>query len=217
MLAANEARACSCLAPPPPATALERSAAVFVGEVLEKERKSDRAEVVSLRVSRAFKGVSSDVVTLSTPVQSAACGRTFEVGKRYLVYAEHIQGGLHDHLCTRTALLENAKADVEALEAISRGETPPPERGPAVEDDGEGSPPSGAADGDQPALDETPAPSTQPAPGQPAPGPVPRSEEKEQPGGHCAAVDASAALPFAVLSLAALLRQRRRRASHAAL
>lgn len=206
LFAANEARACSCLPPPPPATALERSAAVFVAEVLSVSSLGERGKEVSVRIERSYKGTSkstskgtSDTATLLTPSQSAACGRHFEVGKRYLVYAEEVDGVLRDHLCTRTMLLESAKVDLEALSAIAKGQQPAPEPEPSVEE-GEGTPPSGAADGDSPALDEAPLPTpTSPEP------------NREQPGGHCGATEQATLVPLLALPLALLLARRRRR------
>ncbi len=200
-LAPREARACSCVPSPPPATALERSAATFVGEVLSVEPRRARGNAVKLRVERTFKGTLAAAVTLFTPDQPAACGRNFEVGERYLVYAEQIGGALYDNLCTRTSPLASAKSDVEALDALARGEPPPAVPVPAVEEhDNEGTPPSGAAgdDGSEPAHDE------RPPPGQPPP-----EAPKEQPGGHCAALSAPSGGLFGGLLLVLGWRRRR--------
>lgn len=214
-LAPREARACSCVPPPPPEVALERASAVFVGEVRATAAKGDLRREITLEVSRAFKGVEGGQVALLTPMSSAACGRHFEEGKRYLVYAERIEGVLYDNLCTRTAPVEDAKHDLAVLEALARGEKPPPEPKPAVGPPGgePNPPPSGAAEPEEePALEQ--GPSTQPSP----PSPSERQPPGDAPAGHCASVAASLGgplLPLALLGLCLLpgarLRRRARR------
>lgn len=209
-LVPREARACSCVPPPPPAVALERASAVFVGEVRATTKASDLKRQVTFHVERAFKGVEGAEVTLTTPTSSAACGRSFEVGQRYLVYAERIEGELYDNLCTRTALVEHAKQDLDALEAVARGDAPPPTPHPAApeeEAETEDPPPSGAAEpSEQPALEEAPPPSSEKAPGEP-------QRPADAPAGHCAAVAATASeaglLALALVGLCLLPRRRR--------
>lgn len=211
-VAPRAARACSCVPPPPPAVAMERASAVFVGTVRSTTKKGELRRAFTLDVERAFKGVDGSEVTIVTPGTSAACGRSFEVGKRYLVYADDVEGHLSDNLCSRTALVDDAKHDLEALDAVLRGQTPPPEPRPAVEDkeDEQRPPPSGAAEpAERPAHEEGPA--TRPAP---TTGPTGSEPPGDAPAGHCAATGGTS-LPLALVGLALLsgarLRRRARR------
>jgi hypothetical protein len=131
------AAACSCVQPPPPKEAMATSAAVFEGTVTAV-REAQGHEImtfeVELRVGRRFKGAEADTVTVLTNESSAACGFHFEVGGTYLVYAGENEGQLLVSLCSRTARIEDAAADLAAL----GGDAPPdpgstPQPPPAVE------------------------------------------------------------------------------------
>lgn len=120
---ARPAHACSCMRPPDPATAREGSDAVFEGvvtgrEVVEGEQLPGMVEF-TFEVKRRWKGDPSpgDSVTLRTNDNSAACGREFEEGKAYLVYASSMDGQLGDNLCSRTMAADQAteQGDFEAL------------------------------------------------------------------------------------------------------
>lgn len=200
---AREARACSCVPPPPPATALARSASVFIGEVVSVTAEGQQKRV-RLTVDERFKGEGDELVTLLTPAQSAACGRNFVKGTRYLVYAEEVEGVLHDHLCSRTTSLDQAKDDLEALAADAKGEKAPHEPAPSVEE-GEETPPSGAASDDTRALEEVPPAARAPEPSTPPP---PADDVRS---GNCNAAEGAPLLPFAAVGLLALCRPRRRR------
>lgn len=131
--------ACSCLAPPDPVTARDRSDAVFSGTVLQVNEAVDwsnfmpfirpiRKQVeVIFEVQSTWKGVTTSQVRIVTESNSAACGFDFQQGKSYLVYASYHEGNeLYTHLCTRTTGLANAGDDLALL--------------------GQGSPPSEKAD-----------------------------------------------------------------------
>ena len=112
----HTASACSCVPPPPPAVALADADAVFSGEVMMKEREGrDGAWRVTFRVDTAWKGNPGRGAVIHTANNSAACGFNFEKGERYLVYAYAHEGQLGTGLCTRTAALEGAGEDLEAL------------------------------------------------------------------------------------------------------
>lgn len=106
--------ACSCLAPPPPQEALEQSTAVFAGRVVEIRAVNERRLEVLFDIEESWKGVSGQRVLVWTPSNEAACGMNFMWGERYLVYASDSEG-LSVLLCSRTAPLANAEADIEAL------------------------------------------------------------------------------------------------------
>jgi hypothetical protein len=134
LAAPRPAAACSCVQPPPPKEAMEQSAAVFEGTVTDV-REAHGNEVremsfeVDLRVGRRFKGAEADMVTVITAENSAACGYNFEVGQTYLVYADasDSDGQLSVSLCSRTARIEDAAADLAALGSDA---TPDPDSTP---------------------------------------------------------------------------------------
>ncbi len=125
------AAACSCMAPPPPAEALEGADSVFSGTVLsvttaERDlgsmgRLTERRVVVELE--RVWKGCEVAEgeerprrVELTTGMGAGDCGYDFNEGERYLVYAyEGRDDALTTGICSRTANLENAADDLAAL------------------------------------------------------------------------------------------------------
>lgn len=119
MVAARAAVACTCVPNPPPREALEQADAVFVGEVVGIEELGGEFPLrrVTLRVERPFKGVFVETVAVLTAQGEIGCGFPFERGLRYLVYAYQDGGALHASFCSRTARLEDAEADLIALDA----------------------------------------------------------------------------------------------------
>lgn len=118
----HTARACSCLPPEPPALALSHADAVFEGRVLSLSAVAPEDAAFGgelryeLELQRVWKGELPDVVVLTTPSSSAACGRSFEIGGRYLVYAARGQRGeLADFLCSRTRRISGADEDLAVL------------------------------------------------------------------------------------------------------
>jgi hypothetical protein len=121
----HEARACSCLPPPAPTVARDQSDAVFEARVdaVHNADSVGMAVRYDLAVLRVFKGEVGASASLVTNSSSAACGRTFVLGKRYLVYAHRgPEGDLRDSLCSRTRQIGTADEDLAALGVG----TPPP-------------------------------------------------------------------------------------------
>lgn len=120
--------------PPPPAVAAERADAVLEARVDGVSGSTDptgpgvvRYELAVLRV---FKGDVAVTAHLVTRASSAACGRSFVVGKRYLIYAgRNDDGDLTDTLCSRTRLITTADEDLAVL-----GAGAPPMSAPANPD-----------------------------------------------------------------------------------
>ncbi|QOV91216.1 hypothetical protein [Humisphaera borealis] len=109
----SAAQACRCLPPPPPKEAMEKSAAVFFGRALSVENKGGNISI-KFAVERTWKGVDSKEIVVVTPTNS--CGRTFEKGKQYIIYATADKGGaLGTNLCDRTKSSEQAADDLKAL------------------------------------------------------------------------------------------------------
>lgn len=141
--------ACSCVMPAEPLEALENSAAVFTGKVVDiKESKgtiissADPAEV-TFEVVSSWKGVETNKVKLTTELSSASCGFTFTEGESYIVYTGDggEPEGLKTGLCTRTKLLSSAGEDLKELGPTTF--TGRPSESPGTVADGSGTPESG--------------------------------------------------------------------------
>ncbi|MGE5701958.1 MAG: hypothetical protein ACM32O_05475 [Clostridia bacterium] len=121
----SSASACSCVAPPPPKEAREQASAVFAGTVKEV-RSTDYGKQVLFEVQTTWKAANQSQVFVSTGHDSASCGIEFQKGVSYLVYAHPDtyyanNGELATNLCTRTAPLADAQAD---LGELGQGSTP---------------------------------------------------------------------------------------------
>jgi MYXO-CTERM domain-containing protein len=111
------ARACSCLPPPAPGLALEQADVVFEGRPYAAAVEGGQTRY-SFEVDRFWKGEPGDRVDVETASSSAACGRSYEIGTPYLVYARHVsEGVLGDTLCSRTRTMMAAEEDIEVLGA----------------------------------------------------------------------------------------------------
>jgi hypothetical protein len=108
------------------------------------------AYFVRFKVRKAWKGVSSAEITLGTGAGGGDCGKHFEPGVEYLVYASPVvrrpakpDGGsadgeqsppmLETHICTRTAQVSQAGEDLHFLRSkkLLRLQAPPPRTAPA--------------------------------------------------------------------------------------
>ena len=116
--------ACSCVEPQPVETELSRSDAVFSGRVLEvKEQTSIRGMMTKaalFEVDHIWKGGSESEIIIHTGSGGGDCGFEFEVGKEYLVYANHstMYGDkelLVTIICDRTKLVDEAQEDLKIL------------------------------------------------------------------------------------------------------
>jgi hypothetical protein len=117
---APDARACTCLAPPPPREALAQAAAVFEGKVTSVSTTPVPGSYpqmleVELDVTGVWKGDLTSKTVVRTASNSAACGIGFSVGTAYLVYAHEDQQVLYANLCSRTTQSATAAADRDAL------------------------------------------------------------------------------------------------------
>ncbi|MDC0717164.1 hypothetical protein POL25_09695 [Nannocystis sp. bb15-2] len=151
----HEVQACSCMPPPAPTVARDQAEAVFEARV-EAVQTSDSNGMVryGLAVQRVFKGDLPASTTVVTRSSSAACGRSFVVGKSYLLYAHRTpEGDLGDTMCSRTRQMGTADEDLAALGAG----TPPP--APAAPESQSREPPRIEPPAAPPALG-APAPTT---------------------------------------------------------
>ncbi|KST68183.1 hypothetical protein [Mastigocoleus testarum] len=111
----KEACACSCLPPGPPKSELDRSEAVFAGKVMRIRRKNSEVRV-KFKVMTSWKGEVNKKQVITTQINSAACGYSFERGQQYLVYASKFDNKLlSTNICSRTKLLANAEEDLSEL------------------------------------------------------------------------------------------------------
>lgn len=69
----------------------------------------------TFEVLRTFKGDAPRFVEVLTMSSSAACGRKYQPGETYLVYAAQANGGLSDNLCSRTRRSIHAADDLAVL------------------------------------------------------------------------------------------------------
>lgn len=145
------ADACSCIKPPGPVAAASDAGAVFEAKIVSKsdfeksfgdlnhKQKMHRYSVEVLRVWKggdiAPSGTKIDIVTADN---SAACGRIFEIGESYLVYATYSEGEFSDGLCSNTKKSADAAADFEALGEATGKWTAPAEGGDDGGDGGNG-------------------------------------------------------------------------------
>ena len=128
-MAPSTSYACSCAAPGPVDEELERSAAVFRGEVKavvdEKagnalQSSADRIAYI-IKVDEIWKGIHETEVVVYSERDSASCGFNFAEGQEYLIYANQSGDELHVIICSRTADLVSAEED---LSILGEGEKP---------------------------------------------------------------------------------------------
>lgn len=138
LAAVRSVAACTCVAPSPPATAFSVMPAVFVGTVQSVRQGGGGLSwlnellsliglppyyfsgglYVNLTVSRAWKGVSQTQVLVVTGGSGASCGLDFQLNQDYLIYAWPDTYGLTTNLCTRSAAVSAAAADLAYLQTI---------------------------------------------------------------------------------------------------
>ena len=125
--------ACKCAVPGSPSEELEKFSAVFAGRVVSVQHSfdPDAATVspedrttVGFEVSEVWKGTVHEDMYITTPPTGGSCGFTFVEGEQYIVYghdSNYDDGGYTVGICSRTALLWQAQAD---LEAFGEGQAP---------------------------------------------------------------------------------------------
>jgi len=130
-VAPRVARACSCAAPPPTEQALEDADAVFEARPYSLSA-DERWSRYGFDVDRVWKGAVGPRVEIVTSRHSASCGRNFEVGTRYVIYArKNNNGEWGDHMCSRT---RTSRSAVEDLRILGAGHDPIDGDAPMVPD-----------------------------------------------------------------------------------
>jgi hypothetical protein len=74
--------------------------------------------VVTVAVTKRWRGPYRDTVVVKTPLFSTACGFGFEIGKRYLLFADRIEGSLYVSSCGLSRVLD---AEAQRLKRLLRG------------------------------------------------------------------------------------------------
>ncbi|MCY4112523.1 MAG: hypothetical protein OXG33_01115 [Chloroflexi bacterium] len=124
---AGQAHACKCVEPGSPSEELGKFDAVFAGRVVSVHHSYDPAAMsvgpedrstIGFEVSTVWKGEIHETTTITTPPTGGSCGYRFVEGESYVVYAyesPYGDGGYTAGICSRTALLAEAQADVDEL------------------------------------------------------------------------------------------------------
>jgi hypothetical protein len=137
---------CTCMAPPGIVTMRglaewysDQSKLIFEGQVERQDVKAGSIgapktamsmtpngahRVVTIRSLRVYRGPSQETFTVLTGMGLGDCGFDFEAGRKYLVYADPIDGGaFFTSICAGTGLLEHSGPALRLL----RKEPPSPE------------------------------------------------------------------------------------------
>ena len=121
--------ACKCAQPGTASEELEKSSAVFAGRVVSVRHSFDPDATsvspedhttVGFEVNVVWKGTVHEEMYITTPPTGGSCGFTFIEGEEYIVYghdSNYADGGYTSGICSRTALLGQAQADIDALGA----------------------------------------------------------------------------------------------------
>jgi hypothetical protein len=143
--APRPAYACSCAGGTGPVpdqvrAELQSSSMVFSGRVVGIEDRQSGVSVlgflfggatygraVTFEVAAVWKGTPRSRVVVHTGWGGGDCGVGFQVGESYLVYAGEAQDELRTSICTRTADLTYAQAD---LAVLGPGTVPSPSLSP---------------------------------------------------------------------------------------
>ena len=124
---AGQVHACKCVVPGSPSEELAKSSTVFAGRAVLIQHTYDPSAAtfspedrttIGFIVSAVWKGVVYEKMYITTPPTGGSCGFTFEEGEEYIVYAHDSasgDGGYTVSICSRTALLRQAQADIDAL------------------------------------------------------------------------------------------------------
>lgn len=133
----RHASACSCVMPPTPQNGLDQADAVFAGQVVGVSTgggffRGPFTSAATVQVSEVWKGTVDWQVVLT--YDGSTCDYYFQHGQDYLIYAfERSNGSLGASICSRTALLSSAAADLAVLgDGAVRQPDPLPGSSPAV-------------------------------------------------------------------------------------
>jgi hypothetical protein len=118
-----------CLVPPPPCTALEKTAIVFVGDVTSagpiENHSGENAphlffQPVRFRVIERFKGMPEGQTDVDGAVQFNAEAILFASVLRYVVYASLASDGTWRTACSRTCTVKVCPDEIRQLRLCKR-------------------------------------------------------------------------------------------------
>ena len=92
--------------------------AAFTGRVVEAGRVNTRLgwlKRFTFEVESYWRGPGAKRVDIHTAAQGAACGVSYAVGGKYLVFATSHDGVLHTNLCTHISATKNRKVLLRRL------------------------------------------------------------------------------------------------------
>lgn len=166
IMAPDEARACSCRLPPDAKAAAPYASDIFeavpVGAPVPGPPEQLPREITyTFDVGRVMKGTAAGIVKVTTNLSSAACGRTYEAGQTYLLYAMRGEKGLRDGLCSFTATKSKA---ADRGDYTYWGDGPPPASARAGADEATTPAPDGAPSTQGDPTKSKPSPTNEPSP-----------------------------------------------------
>ncbi|WP_305095028.1 hypothetical protein [Prescottella sp. R16] len=141
LIAQAEASACSCVYMPDDPRILEQvshASSVFTGTVVS-ERVAGQTAFFEFEVRDVFDGDVDGTTTVSSSIQGPACGRGFEVGTEYLVFASDYEtngADFSDNSCSATTVSTNQRTRDAATTVYGAPRTVTVETGTAVESNG---------------------------------------------------------------------------------
>ena len=98
--------------------AVKQSNAVFVGEIVEQNRSQLR-----VKVEKVWKGkIGEQIILVTHDWQDGdlgsidSCAYSFIVGRKYLIYADKVNGELVTSKCSRTLPTNEAQQDLHELD-----------------------------------------------------------------------------------------------------
>jgi hypothetical protein len=125
-LSIGPAYACTCMAPPTAAEALQKSSAVFRGRVVTIYRSFlDRVGItntagyrVQFEITKQWKGTPAKSIVVITRITGEACGFPFEEKKEYLVYVVTEPKDIQTGICTGTKNIAEAEEEMKQLDKL---------------------------------------------------------------------------------------------------
>ena len=153
LVAPTQAHACSCVYDPDGPQIIDlvsTAASVFTGTAVS-EHVEDQTAFYEFAVREVFKGDMSTATSVSSSVQGAACGRSFEVGTEYIVFTSTYETSGAQwsvNSCSATTQSSNARTREAAVTVYGEPRLPNLDKTPAGQDgapmpvEGTGSEPS---------------------------------------------------------------------------
>ena len=108
---------CSC-APSSLEEHIARSSVIFEGIPLSKNSHDEYSHTFQFKVTRSWKGIDKNTVSVKTSNSGAACGYNFNIGEVYLVYGNSSFSEndlVSTGICSATKPIDESDEDVQKL------------------------------------------------------------------------------------------------------